>query len=90
MPQLSPQSSTYPDLLQQGQWACSRALGAFAPPSLLAGPGQLESFVCMSQSWASLVAQMVKNLPAMWETWVRSLSWEDPLEDGMATHSIFA
>ena len=33
------------------------------------------------------VAQMVKNLPAMWETWVRSLGWEDPLEKGMATHS---
>ena len=38
-------------------------------------------------SWASLVAQMVKNLPALWETWVRSLGWEDPLEEGMATHS---
>ena len=37
--------------------------------------------------WASLVAQTVKNLPAMWETWVRSLGWEDPLEEGMATHS---
>ena len=36
---------------------------------------------------ASLVAQMVKNLPAMWETWVRSLGWEDPLEMGKATHS---
>ena len=36
---------------------------------------------------ASLVAQMVKNLPAMQETWVRSLGWEDPLEKGMATHS---
>ena len=36
---------------------------------------------------ASLVAQMVKNLPAMWETWVRSLGREDPLERGMATHS---
>ena len=34
----------------------------------------------------TLVAQMVKNPPAMWETWVRSLGWEDPL-DGMATHS---
>jgi len=33
------------------------------------------------------VAQLVKNPPAMWETWVRSLSWEDPLEKGMATHS---
>ena len=30
---------------------------------------------------------MVKNLPAMWETWVRSLGWGDPLEEGMATHS---
>ena len=38
-------------------------------------------------SWASLVAQLVKNLPAMWETWVRSLGWEDPLEEGMTTHS---
>ena len=36
---------------------------------------------------ASLVAQMVKNLSAMWETWVRSLGWEDLLEEGMATHS---
>ena len=39
------------------------------------------------RSWASLVDQMVKNLPAMWETWVRSLGWEDPLDEGMATHS---
>ena len=38
-------------------------------------------------SWASVVAQTVKNLPAMWETWVQSLSWEDLLEEGMATHS---
>ena len=30
---------------------------------------------------------MVKNLPAIWETWVKSLGWEDPLEEGMATHS---
>ena len=36
---------------------------------------------------ASLVAQLVKNLPAMRETWVRSLSWEDPLEKGNATDS---
>ena len=33
------------------------------------------------------MAQLVKNLPAMWETWVQSLDWEDPLEKGMATHS---
>ena len=36
---------------------------------------------------ASLVAQLVKIPPAMWETWVRSLGWEDPLEKGKATHS---
>ena len=33
------------------------------------------------------VAQMVMNLPAMQETWIRSMSWEDPLQEGMATHS---
>ena len=38
-------------------------------------------------SWASLVAQLVKNLPAIRETWVQSLGWEDPLEKGKATHS---
>ena len=36
---------------------------------------------------ASLVAQLVKNLPVMQETWVQSLGWEDPLGEGMATHS---
>ena len=41
----------------------------------------------LQYSWASLMAQMVKNPPAMQETWVRSLGWEDPLEEGMATHS---
>ena len=43
---------------------------------------------CLNQGFgASLVAQMVKNLPAMQETWVRSLGWKDPLEKHMATHS---
>ena len=41
----------------------------------------------LQYSWSSLVAQLVKNLPAMWETWVRSLGREDPPEEGMATHS---
>ena len=41
----------------------------------------------LQYSWASLVAQLVKNLPAMQETWVQSLGWEDPLEKGMTTHS---
>ena len=39
------------------------------------------------QRWASLVAQMVKNLPAMRDTWVQSQGWEAPLEESMATHA---
>jgi len=39
------------------------------------------------RKWASLVAKIVKNPTAMWETWVRSLGWEDPLEKGKATLS---
>ena len=50
--------------------------------------GQREGIGYLLQySWASLVAQLVKNPPAMRETWVPSLGWEDPLEKGMATHS---
>ena len=41
----------------------------------------------LTQNRASLIAQLIKNLPAMQETWVRSLSWEDSLEKEMATHS---
>ena len=44
-------------------------------------------FVLFLNSWASLVAQLVKNPFAMQETWVRSLGWEDPLEKEMAAHS---
>ena len=40
----------------------------------------------LQYSWASLVVQTVKNLPAVQETWVQSLDWEDPLKKGMATH----
>jgi len=40
----------------------------------------------LQYSWASLVAQMVKNPPAMWEAWLQSLGWEDSLEKGKATH----
>ena len=47
--------------------------------------------VCITEyvfiKWASLVAQMVKNLPAMWGIWVQSLGQEEPLEEGMTTHS---
>ena len=42
----------------------------------------------LQYSWASLVAQMVKNLPARWETWIQFLRWEDHLDEGMVTLSI--
>ena len=59
-------------------------------PSLILGSGRCPGEGIgypFQYSWASLVAQLVKNLPAMWETWVRSLGWEDPLEKGKATYT---
>ena len=58
-------------------------------PGLIPGSGRHpgEGIGCPFQySWASLVAQTVKNLPATQETWVWSPGWEDPLEEGLATH----
>ena len=55
-------------------------------PGLGRSPGEGIGYP-LQYSWASFVAQLVKNLPAMRETWVRSLGWEDPLERGKATHS---
>ena len=52
----------------------------------MGSPGEGIGYL-LQYPWASLVAQMVENPPAMWETWVQSLGWEDPLEEGMATHS---
>ena len=46
-----------------------------------------KNFPFFLRGGASLVAQMVKHLPAVWETWVQSLDWEDPLEEEIATHS---
>ena len=54
-------------------------------PGLGRSPGEGIGYP-LQYSWASLVAQLVKNLPAMRETWVRSLGWEDALEEGMAAH----
>ena len=59
-------------------------------PGLIPGLGRSarEGIGCpLQSSWASLVAQLVKNLPAMQEAWVRSLGWEDPLEKGKAIHA---
>ena len=49
-----------------------------------AGEGTGYPVLC---SWASLVSQLVENLPAVWETWIQSLGWEDPLVKGKANHS---
>ena len=71
---------------------CSRLLLYFAWSSTFWDqPFLLETLVHLVGKWflerASLVSQMVKNLPAMQETWIWSLGWEDPLEKGMDTHS---
>ena len=55
-------------------------------PGLGRSPGGGKGYP-LQYSWTPLVAQLVKNLPAMRETWIRSLGWEDPLEKGKATHS---
>ena len=59
-------------------------------PSLIPGsessPGKGIDYP-LQYSWAFLVAQLVKNPLAVWETWVQSLRWESPLEEGMETHS---
>ena len=55
-------------------------------PGLGNSPGEGIGYP-LQYSWASLEAQMVKKPLAMWKTWVWSLGWEDPLEEGMATHS---
>ena len=55
-------------------------------PGLEISPGERIGYT-LQYSWASLVAQTVKNPSAMQETRVRSLGWEDPLEEEMATHS---
>ena len=65
------------------------AYNAGAPssiPGLGRSPGEGIGYP-LQYSWASLVAQLVKNPPAMQEAWVRSLGWEDPLEKGIATDS---
>ena len=59
-------------------------------PSLILGLGRSAGEgigYLLQYSWASLVVQLVKNLPGMQETWVQSLGWEDPLEKGKAPHS---
>ena len=56
-------------------------------PGLGRSPGERIGYP-LQYSWAYLVAQLIKNPPAMWETWVRLLGWEAPLEKEKATHSV--
>ena len=62
-------------------------VGILSLPSLHCELDQFKGYLWVSLVRASLVAQRLKHPPAMWETWVRSLGWEDSLEKGMATHS---
>ena len=82
---LFPDPTGFPNSSGGKESACN-AGDAGSIPGSGRSPGE-EIGYPLQYSWASLVAQLVKNLPAMWETWVRSLAWEDPLEKGKATHS---
>ena len=90
-------------LAQRGQITCLKSHKGFPGSSALkestynAGdpglilrsgrpPGEGIGYL-LQYSWAFLGVQMVKNMPATWETWIQSLGWEDPLEEVMATHS---
>ena len=75
----------FPDSSVGKELACNAG-----DPGLIPGSGRStgeEIGYPLQYSWASLVAKLVKNTPAVRETWVRSLGWEDPLEKGKATHS---
>ena len=79
------QSQGFPDSSPGKESTCNAG-----DPSLIPGSGRSpgEGIGHPPQySWASLVAQLVKNLPAMRETWVQSLGWKDSLEKGKAAHS---
>ena len=77
----------------QGQMcdsACSRVSAVFNIRFSIPGSGRSAREGIgypLQYSWASLLAQLVKNPPAMQDTWIRSLGWEDPLKKGKATHS---
>ena len=75
----------FPDSSVSKESACN-AGDPGSIPGLGRSPGEGIGYP-LQYSWASLVAQLVKNPPAMQETWVQLLGWEDPLEKGKATHS---
>ena len=75
----------FPDSSVDEEYACN-AGDPGSIPGLGRSSGEGTGYP-LQYSWASLVAQLVKNLPTLQETWVQSLGWEDPLEKGKATHS---
>ena len=75
----------FPDSSAGKESACNAGDPGLIPGSGIS-PGEGMGYL-LQYSWAFLVAQLVKNLPAMWETWVQSVGWEDPLEKGKVTHS---
>ena len=80
-----PGSIGFPDSSVGKESACKAGDPGLIPGSgRSAGEGICYPLQC---SWASLVAQLVKNSLVMWGTWVRFLGWEDPLEKGKVTHS---
>ena len=81
----NPEAMCFPDSSTGKEFACSSG-DPGSIPGLGRSSGEGIGYP-LQYSWASLVAQLVKNLPAMWETWVRSLGWEDPLKNGKATPS---
>ena len=77
----------FPDSSVGKESACNAGDPGLIPGSgRSAGDGMSYPF---QYSWASLVAQLLKNLLAMWETCVQFLDWEDPMEKGKATNSSF-
>ena len=81
-------------VLQLWKWVSLKSWNVFTKKEFLNVYYVIESFFFWVlfesgyyENWVSLVVQMVKNPPAMWETWVWSLGWEDSLEKGKATHS---
>ena len=77
--------SGFPDSSVGKESACN-ARDPGSIPGLGRSPGEGIGYP-LQYSWASLLAQLVKNLPTMRETWVQSLGWEDPLEKGKVIHS---
>ena len=83
--QIAHKAQGFPDSLADKESACNAGDPSSIPESgRSAGEGIGYPF---QYSWASLMAQLVKNPPEMWETWIGSLGCEDPLEKGKATHS---